>query len=164
MSTLTLRHVGIGSSRMSATDEVLEANLGSCLGIAIAWAAERRFALAHCLLPHRPAADTRYARYADSAPHYLLKCLKVPPNRVRELRAIVGGGGKLFGSPGQRTQIGAENIEAGRTALRALGVRVLGMDVGDQIARRIRVNAGTGEISIIRMKTDEPTFLTWRLL
>ena len=153
-------HVTIGGSIVGQPEDILEANLGSCLGIAIVWPEEGTFGLAHCLLPKHPGTPTerRFARFADTAPRYLLRRLRVPPKRTRQLRAVIGGGAAMYSS--STSCVGRQNVLAGRRALRQLGVRIAAQDVGDEVPRRIRVHGGTLTISVIRM-LEQPTTKTW---
>ncbi|MED5372196.1 MAG: chemotaxis protein CheD [Myxococcota bacterium] len=157
--------VTIGRGLIFLAPKVAESNLGSCLGIALSWPEEGRFGLAHCLLPSRDRdpGDTRYYRYADTAPRFLLKRMGVPPERRSEVRACLAGGAELF--EGSRQGVGASNVKAGVGALRELGVRIRARDVGGQTARRMRVDAKTGLVTVIQM--DGPQGhreIVWRVL
>lgn len=158
-----VRHVSIGESAIGHGPLILEANLGSCLGIAIAWPAVRRFALAHVLLPQAPPGETRFSRYADSAPGFLLRRLEVPEDDRSELRAVIGGGGAMYALSPAAPAIGPKNVTTGRAALRRCRVRLLGEDVGADFPRRIRVNCDSGVVEVIRMMGDQATSMSWNL-
>jgi chemotaxis protein CheD len=153
-------HVSIGGSIVGQPGAILEANLGSCLGIAIIWPEEGTFGLAHCLLPKHPGTPTerRFARFADTAPRYLLRRLRVPPKRLGQLRAVIGGGAAMYAD--STACVGRQNVLAGRRALRQLGVRIAAQDVGDEVPRRIRVHGESLTVSVVRM-LEKPTTKTW---
>ena len=157
----TITRVGIGGNAVGQGECILEAQLGSCLGIALIWRQEGTFALAHCLLPiRRSAGDMRFSRYADTAPAYLLRRLKVPADRVGEIRAIIGGGADMYA--GTSLRVGELNIKHGKAALRAVGVRVLGADVGLNTARRITIDGGKRRVCVIQLEDPQsPKVQTW---
>lgn len=163
MMDAEVTHVAIGSCARGDGSTILEANLGSCLGIALVWPQEGAFALAHCLLPSHPgnATDRRFSRFASSAPAHLMRRLRVPKDRTHELRAVLGGGASLYGARSS-AEVGRLNIVAGRAALRAAGIKLIGHDVGSDIPRRIRIHGGALAVSVIRVLA-QPTKTEWML-
>ena len=157
-----MKRVDIGELAVAGAGESMETNLGSCLGIAILWPARRRVVLCHVLLPEHPGTptDRRYARYADTAPRHMLRRLRVPDEHLRSLRVVIAGGATLYA---QTNQIGAKNIRHGVRALRALGLRILGRDVGEGWTRRMRVSAETGCVEVTRTAEADHTTRTWRV-
>jgi len=161
----TILPVTIGRGLILLPPKQAEANLGSCLGIAVAWPEENRFALIHCLLPDRDKhpTDNRYFRYASSAPSFLLKRMGVPADRVRELRAIVAGGSDMYNS--KKGGVGGQNIKFGIAALRALRIRILGRDVGGSLPRKIRLDAATGLVTATQLDVvNGSKEKTWHLM
>ncbi len=154
-------HVAIGSCALGDASTILEANLGSCLGIALLWPEEGAFALAHCLLPSHPGTgtDRRFSRFASTAPAHLIRRLRVPKRKMHEVRAVLGGGASLYGVRSS-ADIGRQNIAAGRAALRTAGIKLIGHDVGCDIPRRIRIHGDGLAVSVIRM-LPEPTTTEW---
>lgn len=162
MMDTDVTHVAIGSYGLGDESTILEANLGSCLGIALLWPDEGAFALAHCLLPSHPgtATDRRFSRFASSAPAHMIRRLRIPKRKMHEVRGVLGGGASLYGARSS-AEIGRQNIAAGRAALRAAGIKLIGQDVGLDIPRRIRVSGEGLAVSVIRM-LHEPTTTEWR--
>ena len=87
--------VRIGEAR-HATQGVLRATLGSCVGIGLIWRNQRRCVLAHCLLPNAPMPgqgpvydddrDPRYcARYVDRTLPVLFRLLEVERRALHEI-------------------------------------------------------------------------------
>lgn len=130
------------------------ANLGSCLGIAVGWPQRSRFCLAHCLLPERREVALGHAeyRYVAETPELLLRRLKVPQSRYSELRIVLAGGAEMY--DGSRAGVGAKNVSMGLKVFKALGIRVFGRDVNGRAARRIRLDANTGVVTVTQLDAD----------
>ncbi|MEM9068946.1 MAG: chemotaxis protein CheD [Myxococcota bacterium] len=140
-------HAGIGELRLGKADDVLNANLGSCVGIAIGWAQAGKMGLVHVLLPApEDLSDIRYTRYASTAVDHVLRRMRVPKDRVGELRAVIAGGAAMYGENGG---VGAENIREGLAALRRARVRLIGKDVGGLKGRRLVVDCATRKVTSI---------------
>ena len=149
--------VGIGEGRTGELKDSLRATLGSCVGICLLWSRAKRFALAHILLPDSSAAKTKRlspCRYADTAVPWLLESLGVGPRKRREVTALIAGGASLF-TEDQLTQVGAENVEAARKALRSARIRITGEDVGGEESRQIVVDGPSRFVLSLRLEQDE---------
>lgn len=144
--------VRIGEAR-HASQGLLRATLGSCVGIGLIWRARGRCALAHCLLPSAPLPggaplfeidrDPRAcARYVDRALPVLLRLLEADRHAHRELEAVLVGGASLAKlGRGAAGQIGRHNIEAARAVLAQAGLRVVLEQVGGAKGWQVAIDA-----------------------
>lgn len=106
---------------------VLQAVLGSCVGIAIWNKKSDRTGMAHCLLPEAPPeGGGSEARYVDSGIANLLEQLgwaregNDPP---RGWRSVIAGGNHVFEKTGSKQlEVGAMNLDTARRVLRELRI------------------------------------------
>jgi chemotaxis protein CheD len=143
--------VRIGEARF-ATQGLLRATLGSCVGIGLIWRARGRCALAHCLLPSTPVPGSTHvdadrdlrtcARYVDHALPVLLRLLEADRSAHREIEAVLVGGASLAKlGRGAAGQIGRHNIEAARAGLAQAGLRVVFDQVGGEKGWQVTIDA-----------------------
>lgn len=144
--------VRIGEARY-ATQGLLRATLGSCVGIGLIWRERRRCALAHCLLPSGPLPgqgpvfdddrDPRFsARYVDRTLPVLFRLLDIERGAHREIEAVLVGGASLAKlGRGAAGQIGRHNIDAAHERLAAAGLRIAFEQVGGDKGWQVTIDA-----------------------
>lgn len=144
--------VRIGEAR-HATQGLLRATLGSCVGIGLIWRSRRRCVLAHCLLPSAPMPgqgpaydddrDPRYcARYVDRTLPVLFRLLEIERSAYHEIEAVLVGGASLAKlGRGAAGQIGRHNIDAARARLGAAGLRVVLEQIGGEKGWQVTIDA-----------------------
>lgn len=142
----------IGEVKLGRGGDCLRATLGSCVGIAMVWRAERRCALAHCLLADAPSSGALEisARYVSQAIPSMLYLLKIPKDRYSELEVVVVGGSQMMGldsSQGTRA-VGKANAESALRHLAGRGIRVDRSDLGGNVGRQISVDCETFAIEV----------------
>lgn len=106
---------------------LLQAVLGSCVGIAIWHKHGQLTGMAHCLLPEAPSDGGGLgARYVDSGVANLLEKLGwardggEPP---RGWRGVIAGGNHVFEKGGSKQlEVGAMNLDTARRVLRELRI------------------------------------------
>lgn len=106
---------------------VLQAVLGSCVGVALWHKKGQMTGMAHCLLPEAPpGGGGAGARYVDSGIENLLEKLgwaregNEPP---RGWRAVIAGGNHVFEKGGSKQlEVGAMNLDTARRVLRELRI------------------------------------------
>ncbi|WP_175104187.1 chemotaxis protein CheD [Pararobbsia alpina] len=121
--------VRIGEAKR-ASNGVLKATLGSCVGIGLLWRSRGRCALAHCLLPDAPPSGGPLsafgARYVEHALPVLFRLLEIERGAHGELEAVLVGGASLAKlGRGAAGQIGQHNVEAARARLAEAGIRIV---------------------------------------
>jgi chemotaxis protein CheD len=138
-------NVHIGEVRVGRENSVLQAILGSCVGIAFIWRERRLCGLAHCLLPNRGDENfTLGARYVDQAVTSLFRLLNVRAQETSQIEAILAGGGNMTCPAGfdDSKLVGAVNARSARAELARHGVSVVFCDVGGEEGRKIFVDCG----------------------
>lgn len=147
-----LVRVGIGQLAVEHGPALLKATLGSCVGLALIWRAQRRYALAHCLLPASPTANPAPgARYVNQAVTSLLQALQAGPDAYGQIEAhVAGGANMMLRAPvaGRVAHIGQLNSEAALHELGKRGIRILSTDVGGNTARQIMLDCASGEVTV----------------
>lgn len=151
-------YVGMGEVRIGARGEILQATLGSCVGIAVIWKNGGRCGLAHCLLPQAPGLMVRIgARYVSQAVPSLLALLGAKPADHGDIDVIVAGGARMFRSRANTPNIGESNTRAARLHLTQAGLQITRIEVGGRRGRQITVNCAlqTVEINQIEHSVEE---------
>lgn len=152
-------HAGIGESVVGEPGDVLQANLGSCVGIVLWDVKTGRFALAHVLLPRpRSIEDLRCSRYASTAVPHLASLLGLS-EKPRKVHAVIAGGAAMYSQGGG---IGATNVEAGLCGLREASIPLYKSDVGGNVGRRLIVDCTVRKVHVVRLAEVETTE-TWDL-
>ncbi len=131
--------------------------LGSCVGVAVIDTQGGGAGLAHVFLPEQPTGGPRdgagAGTYADTAVPELVRRVLVlggGSEEPRRLIAVVAGGAQMF-SGRSGADVGDRNVAAVRSALEAVGVRVVAEDVGGSNGRTMRVDPGPGALVTVRV-------------
>ena len=144
-----LQHVGMGEVKIGRTTEILQATLGSCVGIAFIWPEGQRCGLAHCLLPESPSNIGRIgARYVSQAVPSLLLLMGIKESDYADVQVIIAGGASMFPARSASANVGRQNIFAAEKYIQQYGMQVVHSDVGGRRARQIRVDCAGGEFAI----------------
>ena len=152
-----------GELRVAAAPERLAVHgLGSCVAVFIYDPRARVGGLAHILLPAPPPSagepdPGRAGRYATTAVAAIVEESIRQGARREALLAKVTGGSRMFAfdaGPG-RVTVGDRNIEAALAVLEALGVRVVGRDVGGTTGRTVVADLEDGRL-IVRTLRGAP--------
>ncbi|MEW4454871.1 chemotaxis protein CheD [Bremerella sp. JC817] len=132
----------------SASPNVLETLLGSCVGIAL-WCKETQLgALAHVMLSDSQGCQKQPGRFVDTAILEMLKQLAANGARRRAIVAKVCGGANMFkiSSPGQ--EVGRKNIDKSLELLKANNIPVISKHVGGTSGRVIYFDLETSLIQV----------------
>ena len=128
--------------------------LGSCVGIALYDSLNKIGGLAHIMLPDSTQARTTEnpAKFADTClPLMIDEMIKLGATKSR-LTAKIAGGAQMFSfnnaTPIMR--IGDRNIEAVKTILKKLGIRIMADDTGGHSGRTVELDLSGG---VFRIKT-----------
>lgn len=143
--------VGIADANIAvAPDTLISYALGSCVGICLYDSATKISGMSHILLPEMPDGDNNILKYADTAiPDLLNKIIQKGASRAR-ITAKIAGGANMFGGmfKGPSAMIGTRNVEATKTALAKLGIKIIAEDVGGNSGRTIEFIPETGMLKI----------------
>lgn len=126
--------VSIADYAVASEGTLTTSGLGSCLGIAIYAPDQNVSALFHPMLPSRNGDDSRPPeRFVDSGIDVVVEELLAAGADESSLRAKVAGGAAVvdFGNDDR-------------------GIEIVGEEIGGDCGRTVRVDAGTGAVSVER--------------
>jgi chemotaxis protein CheD len=139
----------MGQIAIGRAGDVLEAILGSCVGVVLLHPRQKVAALAHVVLPasngRTGAAPGKFADIAIPEMLRLLACEGVP---ATGLIAKLAGGANMFGSATGSMQIGESNSAAITAALAAKNIRIAAKHLGGAKGRRILVDCESGSVNV----------------
>ena len=140
--------VRMGEMVVSAnpTDELIALGLGSCIGLAIVDRQAGVAGLAHIVLPESHPGGER-GRFADTAVPALVEAMRRAGAVVRRMEAAIAGGARMFDMSGG-LDIGARNEQAVRAALSRARVALHACETGGNQGRTVKINVGTGTVSV----------------
>jgi chemotaxis protein CheD len=142
--------VGLADFRLAGEPSVLVAyGLGSCVGVSLFDPTRRICALAHIMLPFwgNGPGDDNPRKYADRALEMMVEALL----RAGASRAALGGkmaGGATMFPEIQRAPVGERNVQAVGVTLAALGIPLLGQDVGGDYGRTVELYSDAGRLLV----------------
>lgn len=143
--------VAIGRWETAAAPARLRTLLGSCVGVILHDRQGRTGGIAHILLPDSQG-DPRGqpGRFADTAvPALLADMERLAAARGRgRLTARVAGGANMFATGGAAEGIGDRNGKAVEAILAALGIPVIGRDLGGTSGRSVLLETATGRVTV----------------
>jgi chemotaxis protein CheD len=132
--------------------------LGSCIAVFIYDPTTKIGGVAHVLLPKAPKGTTMRSKYADTAVKDLLEAVLAKGARREHLRAKLVGGAQMFPNLNVKVaDIGKENSDEAKKALRALGIRVAAEDTQGNRGRSASFDLDTGKVSVTTAFSDSHT-------
>ena len=138
----------IGQVHLTRPPNLMEAVLGSCVGVAIFDEKDGIAGLAHVFLPDSGGkpAETLPGKYADHAVESLVEGIRSHGGNGK-LRAKIAGGARMFGpaKEGAPPDVGTLNIAATREALKRFDIPIIGADTGGTCGRRVCFNPANRE-------------------
>lgn len=144
--------VGFSEYVTAARGQTIRAyGLGSCVGVLVRDPAAGVGGMAVAVLPEADAgADSIGAKYADSATSALLEATLDAGAAYEDVEATVVGGATIVDFEDLEEDVGAANVDAALDRLDALGVPVVGTDVGGRQGRVVRFDTATGAVRVTR--------------
>jgi chemotaxis protein CheD len=131
----------IGQINLTRAPNVLEAILGSCIGLVIYDKQTKLGGLAHVLLPDSQGhtQSNLPGKFADRAVINLFNALKQHGANPSRLEAKMAGGAHMFSklSLDWHNDVGKANVDAVRNALKSLSIPLVAMDIGGNSGRKI---------------------------
>jgi chemotaxis protein CheD len=127
--------------------------LGSCVAVTLWHHKLRVGGMCHFLLPsrNRPADAPRDGKYGDEAIGMLVDAIKRTGGKPSEFEAhLYGGADTMPDLERSMRYIGERNIEMGWKLIDEFGFQLMGVDVGDNIPRVVRLNLLTGKVEMSR--------------
>lgn len=127
--------------------------LGSCVALTL-WHPERRIGgMCHYLLPERRRNPQQQpdGRYGTEAIAVLVEQLIRAGTKANEYEVhLYGGADTLPDHVAHKTQVGVRNIELGWTLVDQHGFQLVGVDVGDNVPRTVRLDMRSGAVDMRR--------------
>ncbi|MGG7565367.1 chemotaxis protein CheD [Rhodovulum sp. DZ06] len=151
MSVATKLHVQIGEVKVGREGQVLTAILGSCIGLGFLDPARGIYGLAHCLLSNSGKESTEITgRHVDEAVRSLVALMKIGPEELRKVKAIVVGGANMTMpvDTDPSRLVGSINSGSAYRAVRKLGVRNIHEDTGGVLGRKVTIDCTTGAFDV----------------
>jgi len=142
------------------TAELMALGLGSCIGLAIVDRTAGVAGLAHIVLPES-YSGSEPGKFADTAVPALLARLRRAGAVERRMEAAIAGGARMFEMSGA-LDIGSRNDQAVRGALSAAGIALHASETGGSQGRTIRVEVGTGRVTVRAAGQPAETLLAKR--
>ena len=151
----------IGQFVLDKTPNILVClGLGSCVGVSLYQDAEHSAGLMHVMLPKSTNKENKddfksnHFKYADVGLPLLVEELKRAGCTKDKLKAKIAGGAHMFKNTitQESMDIGAKNIDAVKSTLEELKIKIIAEDVGGAIGRTMKVDTKTGDVTI---KTKE---------
>lgn len=142
----------VGIAQMTVTkapERICCMGLGSCVAVFLYDPTTKIGGVAHVLLPRAPQGTKTPAKYADTAVRKLLDETLAKGARKEQLRAKLVGGAQMFPNLNIKvSDIGKENCEESKKALRHLGIRIAAEDTLGTRGRSAVFDLETGKVSI----------------
>jgi chemotaxis protein CheD len=137
----------MGQAVLGRSGDMLNAVLGSCIGVALHHPRHHIGVFAHVVLPDSTGHKGPPAKFADTAVPYLLHLLKTEGIAPSGLAVKLAGGANMFAAKGPM-QIGQANMDAVVAALQKAGLHIAAQHIGGDKGRRARFNCDTGELFV----------------
>lgn len=146
-----LIEVGIGELVVAeAPKRLLTPALGSCVGVALYDAFNRRGALAHIMLPtpSTESTDGLSGRFASYALPELIRLLADAGSPRRRLKAKIAGGAAMFRGDASVAGIGGRNVDEVKRQLSLMNIPLVAEDTGEAHARTVELVLATGDFLV----------------
>ncbi len=158
----TIIPVGMGEMKTAGKTGCLAVyGVGSCIIVSLYDAANKIGGIVHIMLPDSSGLDPKAinpVKFADLAIPRLLKELKGLGADQAELRAKMIGGAEMFPPTEDfENNIGRDNTEAARKALKALKIPLVAEDTGGRRGRSVEFDISNGimRLSILGEEVKE---------
>jgi len=142
----------VGIAQMAVTkapEQICCMGLGSCVAVFLYDPTTKVGGVVHVLLPRAPQGAKVPTKYANTAVGKLLTEVLVKGARKEHLRAKLVGGAQMFPNLSiSVSDIGKENCDEAKKALRQLGVRLAAEDILGTRGRSATFDLETGRVSI----------------
>ena len=146
---------------VKSPDAITTLGLGSCVGVAVRDPVSKVGGLAHVMLPDSTAIrnNSNVYKFADTGVEELVKQVVSAGATRSRLVAKIAGGAKMFAMNSNLSvvQVGARNVEAVKSKLKEMGIRLLSEDTGDSYGRTVIFYPETGDFVIKAVGKPEKT-------
>ncbi len=147
--------VGMADYKVGRSPSILISyGLGSCIGVSLYDPVLKVGGLLHIMLPDskQARASDNPAKFADTGiPLMLNDVLALGANKSRLVAKMAGGAQMFaFSNATDIMKVGTRNVEAVKTMLRKVGIRVIAEDTGGNYGRTVQIDLSNG---VYKVKT-----------
>lgn len=156
MSESNKIQVNIGEIKLGKSPDILQATLGSCVGIAFVWKEKDKYGLAHCLLPKAPTISFEItAKYVSCAIPSLLQLMKITPDDYSQIQSFVAGGANMIPQLAKSNphHIGIQNSELAINMLKNIGITIVKSEIGGVKGKLIKLSCFDGSVQIMDLNS-----------
>jgi chemotaxis protein CheD len=125
--------------------------LGSCVSVCLWDRKTRTGGMNHFLLPET-VDDAKSLNGGIGATRKLIQAMIRKYASVKNMEAKVFGGANRFFIEKSFLNVGSQNVEAAKFALEEAGIRMVQIDTGGQLGRKIYFNTQTGRVRVKMIK------------
>lgn len=146
-----------GEILVAATPHLVSTLLGSCVAITFFSSRHRFGTICHALLPlcrtKHPGDCPERFRHVVCSIHAMMAACREHGIPLSAIEAKVFGGADMFffGKGDGRATVGRQNCEKALELLAAEGVRVVAVDMGGGVGRKVYFSTHTGEVYLKRL-------------
>ncbi len=128
----------MGQMKSGRGNDILVAyGVGSCV-IAVCYDSTRPLAvMLHAVLPEKPEKRAEISKYVDTGIEASIKSLLDEKTNIKDIKAKVFGGARMFDIKTEGNTIGGRNAEKAREVLELKGIRIEAEDTGRDYGRTI---------------------------
>lgn len=142
-------------------DAITTLGLGSCVGVVLYDEGRKIAGMVHVMLPDstKVRQNQNKAKFADTGIDLLIEMLQKEGAVKSALTAKIAGGAQMFAfnSNNDMLRVGERNVEAVKTKLNSIGIRILAEDTGLNYGRTVEFYPETGDFVIKAVGKPEKT-------
>lgn len=137
-----------------APDNLTTLGLGSCIGACLYDPSTKISGMVHFMLPDstRIKSNQNIAKFGDTGIAELIKQMEALGAKKSRIVAKIAGGAKMFAITAASTipglNVGDNNIESAKAALKLHGIKIIAEDVGLNYGRTIEFYSEDGSLLI----------------
>lgn len=136
----------------SAPNKIITLGLGSCVGLTLYDPNLKVGGLLHIMLPDSKRFNKvdKPAKFADTGVPLMFKELCRKGAKASRLQAKIAGGAQMFSGRDKNfsMNIGEQNVNAVKQALKKLGIKLLADETGGNHGRTMILDLNTGAVTI----------------
>ena len=136
----------------SAPNKIITLGLGSCVGLTLYDPNLKVGGLLHVMLPDSKRFNKvdKPAKFADTGVPLMFKELCRKGAKASRLQAKIAGGAQMFSGRDKNfsMNIGEQNVNAVKQALKKLGIKLLADETGGNHGRTMILDLNTGAVTI----------------
>lgn len=133
-------------------DAITTLGLGSCVGVVLYDKGRKIAGMVHVMLPDstKVRQNQNKAKFADTGIDLLIEMLQKEGAVKSALTAKIAGGAQMFAfnSNNDMLRVGERNVEAVKTKLNSIGIKILAEDTGLNYGRTVEFYPETGDFVI----------------